>query len=139
MTNRTTAPPRMGANVRFGIPDTRLCSNRTTIRTPSEREPDNEPDTSQTDTLHAQKPDTSQTDTLHANERNMSGHNRPAIRLRWTAARDGIAHARARPPAGRGTACGVRPIEERYAWPTLARCPACVAVLADARQAESLA
>lgn len=57
MRNRTNALPRPGASVRFGIPDTRLCSNRTANRTASEREPDNEPDTLKPDTLHAHEPD----------------------------------------------------------------------------------
>jgi len=58
MTNRTNALPRPGVGVRFGIPDTLAYSNRTTNRTPSEREPDNEPDRAEPDTLHAHEPDT---------------------------------------------------------------------------------
>ena len=45
-------------------------------------------------------------------------------RIRWTASRDGIAHAWR---SARGfTLCGLWPIEERYAWPTRTRCPACL-------------
>lgn len=44
-------------------------------------------------------------------------------RIRWTAGRDGIAHAHI---SGR-TACHVSAIAERYAWPTRTRCPACAA------------
>ena len=47
-------------------------------------------------------------------------------RIRWTAERDGIAHAHV---SGR-TLCHVPAIAERYAWPTRARCPACPACLA---------
>ena len=43
-------------------------------------------------------------------------------RTRWTAGRDGVAHAHV---SGR-TLCHVPAIEERDAWPTRTRCPACV-------------
>ena len=45
-------------------------------------------------------------------------------RIRWTAGRDGIAHAHV---SGR-TLCHVPAIAERYAWPALRRCSACLAV-----------
>lgn len=57
MTNRTTPIPRTGVGVRFAGPDTPTYSNRTTNRTSFEREPDNEPDTAEPDTLHAHEPD----------------------------------------------------------------------------------
>ncbi len=47
-------------------------------------------------------------------------------RVRWTAGRDGVAHAHT---SGR-TACHAAAIAERYAWPTVRPCPACVAALA---------
>jgi hypothetical protein len=57
MTNRTSAIPRPGASVRFEIPDTLACSNRTANRTPVEREPDSEPDRHEPDSLHEGEPD----------------------------------------------------------------------------------
>lgn len=50
-------------------------------------------------------------------------------RIRWTAARDGIAHAHR---AGRQprTLCGMAAVDERDAWPEARRCEACVAVTA---------
>jgi hypothetical protein len=54
-------------------------------------------------------------------------HSPPVIRVLWTAGPDGIAHAH----VGNRTACHVSPIAERYAWPTLSRCPACLRVVAD--------
>ena len=46
-------------------------------------------------------------------------------RLRWTAGRDGRDHAHigVRPR----TLCGIEAIDPVYAWPTLTRCPRCVA------------
>ena len=58
MTNRTNVIPRPGAGVRFGIPNTRACSNRTANLTPSEREPNSEPNTGEPNTAHAQEPNT---------------------------------------------------------------------------------
>jgi hypothetical protein len=49
-------------------------------------------------------------------------------RIRWTAGRDGIAHAHT---SGR-TACHAQAIAERDAWPIVRRCPACLAALAKA-------
>jgi hypothetical protein len=48
-------------------------------------------------------------------------------RLSWLAAEDGIAHLH---PSARTTACGVRPVLMRWAWPTLTRCPSCLAAVA---------
>jgi hypothetical protein len=53
-------------------------------------------------------------------------------RVRWTAGRDGIAHAHL--SAG-VTACGASPIAERFAWPeTAIRCPTCTADVAAAAE-----
>jgi len=49
-------------------------------------------------------------------------------RTRWTAGKDGIAHAHV---SGR-TACHAPSIAERYAWPIVSRCPACAAAIAKA-------
>jgi hypothetical protein len=49
-------------------------------------------------------------------------------RIRWTAGRDGIAHAHT---SGR-TACHAQSIGERDAWPTIRRCPRCVAIVSEA-------
>jgi hypothetical protein len=48
------------------------------------------------------------------------------LRVRWTAAADGIAHAhpRARSP---WALCGARAVDERVAHPARRRCEACVA------------
>jgi hypothetical protein len=46
-------------------------------------------------------------------------------RIRWTAGRDGIAHAHV---SGR-TLCRVPAIAERFAWPTVTRCPRCLAAM----------
>ena len=43
----------------------------------------------------------------------------------YSAGPDGIAHAH---PTARATACHVPAIGERWAWPTLTRCPACLVV-----------
>jgi hypothetical protein len=56
MTNRTLPVLRPGAVVRFGIPNTPACSNRTTNRTRFEREPNNEPNTPEPNTSHAHEP-----------------------------------------------------------------------------------
>jgi hypothetical protein len=57
-------------------------------------------------------------------------------RVRWTAARDGVAHAH----VGRVTACGAPFVADRFAWPTASRCPTCTADLAAAaeRRADAL-
>lgn len=52
-------------------------------------------------------------------------------RIRWTALRDGIAHAHA--PGLPRTLCGQPAVAERDAWPTFRRCLACVALEADLR------
>jgi hypothetical protein len=44
-------------------------------------------------------------------------------RIRWTANRSGVAHAHV---SGR-TLCRVQAIAERDAWPTVRRCPKCLA------------
>lgn len=44
--------------------------------------------------------------------------------IRWTASRDGIAHAHR--PGSTRTACGLPAIAERFAWPPATRCPACL-------------
>jgi hypothetical protein len=49
-------------------------------------------------------------------------------RIRWTAGKDGTAHAH---QSGR-TACRVPSIGERHAWPTVTRCPACLAAVVPA-------
>jgi hypothetical protein len=46
----------------------------------------------------------------------------------WIAEGDGIAHARAHRISTR-TACGIAAIDERYAWPAIAKCALCAAVL----------
>jgi hypothetical protein len=51
-------------------------------------------------------------------------------RIRWTAGRDGVAHAHT---SGR-TLCHAPSIGERDAWPTLTRCPRCVAMVAEMRR-----
>jgi hypothetical protein len=48
-------------------------------------------------------------------------------RIRWSAGKDGRAHAHV---SGR-TLCRVQSISERDAWPTLTRCPRCVAMTRD--------
>jgi hypothetical protein len=57
MTNRTTPLPMPETRVRFGTPDTRSWSPGTGNRTAIEREPDNEPDSHEPDSLHAHEPD----------------------------------------------------------------------------------
>jgi len=47
-------------------------------------------------------------------------------RVRWWADRSGMAHAY----RGGRTLCHAPSIAERDAWPTLTRCPRCVAALA---------
>jgi hypothetical protein len=47
---------------------------------------------------------------------------------RWTAGKDGSAHAHT---SGR-TACHAPSIGERYAWPIVRRCPACLTAIAKA-------
>lgn len=47
-------------------------------------------------------------------------------RFRWTAGKDGRAHCIV---SGR-TLCHAQATAERDAWPTLTRCPACLAALA---------
>lgn len=54
----------------------------------------------------------------------------PTYRWSWLAARDGIAHARRMNRLQARTACGLRPVDERFAWPERERCPACLAVVA---------
>jgi hypothetical protein len=49
-----------------------------------------------------------------------------AVRVRWIAGRDGMAHAHV---SGR-TLCHAPSIAERFAWPTVTRCTACVAAVA---------
>lgn len=49
-------------------------------------------------------------------------------RVRWTAGRDGVAHAHRGSRAIR-TVCGSPPIDERFGWPANTRCPACQAAL----------
>jgi hypothetical protein len=46
-------------------------------------------------------------------------------RVTWTAGRDGIAHAH----VSGHTLCRVPSIGERYAWPIVSRCRACLAAL----------
>lgn len=58
MTNRTTAVHRPGAGVLFEKQDTPARSDRTTNRTPVEREQDNEQDRHEQDTRHAHEQDT---------------------------------------------------------------------------------
>jgi hypothetical protein len=48
------------------------------------------------------------------------------VRILWTADRSGVAHAHV---SGR-TLCHAQAIAERDAWPTLTRCPACLAAIA---------
>lgn len=56
MRSRTDALPRPEAGVRFEMPDTLACSNRTSNLTAVEREPDNEPDRYEPNDLHAHEP-----------------------------------------------------------------------------------
>jgi hypothetical protein len=51
-------------------------------------------------------------------------------RVRWSAGKDGVAHAHV---SGR-TLCHAPSIGERDAWPTLTRCPRCVAMVAEMRR-----
>jgi hypothetical protein len=51
-------------------------------------------------------------------------------RIRWSALRDGIAHAHAHDRDMR-TLCGQPAIAERDAWPTFRRCLACRALVED--------
>lgn len=53
----TSALPRPGACVHFGIVDTRLCSNWTAKWTRPEREVDSEVDRAEVDSLHAHEVD----------------------------------------------------------------------------------
>jgi hypothetical protein len=50
---------------------------------------------------------------------------------RWAAGPDRIGHAHPNGTRGTTTACGRPAIGERYAWPTLRRCPACETIMAD--------
>lgn len=47
-----------------------------------------------------------------------------AARIRWAADRDGVAHGHR--PGHPRTLCRLPAIAERYAWPTVTRCPACL-------------
>jgi hypothetical protein len=51
--------------------------------------------------------------------------------VRYAASVDGIAHAHPSGTRGTTTACGLPSIGERFAWPTLRRCAACEAIMAD--------
>jgi hypothetical protein len=53
----------------------------------------------------------------------------PGVRAHWIAGRDGIAHAHV---SGR-TLCRAPSIAERFAWPTVTRCTACVAAVAASK------
>ena len=50
--------------------------------------------------------------------------------IRYAASVDGIAHAHGITWRRDTTACGLPGIGERYAWPTLRRCPTCEAIMA---------
>lgn len=53
-----------------------------------------------------------------------------AVRVRWTAGdATGLAHAH-RSSFPTRTACRLPAVSEQFAWPTRARCPECIAVLA---------
>jgi hypothetical protein len=53
------------------------------------------------------------------------------IRIRWSALRDGIAHAHVHERDMR-TVCGQAAVAERNAWPTFRRCLACRALVEEA-------
>lgn len=130
MTNRTPVVPRPGAGVRFGIPNTPACSNRTANLTPPEREPNSEPNRGEPNTPHAHEPNTRRPVLILE----------AACRCRLPAA-DHVCQAcgclfdhadlvhvvggfRCRIP------CHVPAIAERFAWPTVTRCTACAAAVA---------
>jgi hypothetical protein len=49
---------------------------------------------------------------------------------RWTAAKDGIAHAHR--PGWRRAVCGALAVDEQFAWPKVRRCGRCVAIVEGA-------
>jgi hypothetical protein len=55
----------------------------------------------------------------------------------WIAGPDGVAHAHL--GGERWTACGASVVGQRWAWPTLTRCPSCLGTEGGANRSKHLA